>query len=277
MENIQTSSVSGKGTDTKKQKREGSSRLAYIVFRVIRFLTKLFYPKTTFEGAENIPDGPAVIVGNHAQMNAPIACELYFPCRHKTWTAGEMMHRKEVPAYAFEDFWSHKPAYIKWFFKGLSHLIVPFSVSIFNNADCIGVYHDTRIMSTYRESVRLMNEGDRIVILPEHAKPYNNIICEFQERFVDIGRMYYRKYHEEISFVPMYVAPALHRIYLGKAVKFDSQAPAASERTRITKYLMDEITDMARSLPEHTVVPYPNIPKNDYPSNKEYDRDVTYA
>ena len=35
---------------------------------------------------------------------------------------------------------------------------------------------------------------------------------------------------------------------------------------------MDEITAIAESLPEHTVVPYRNIPKKDYPTNrpKEY-------
>lgn len=30
---------------------------------------------------------------------------------------------------------------------------------------------------------------------------------------------------------------------------------------------MDEITAVAEALPEHTVVPYRNIPKKDYPSN----------
>ena len=30
---------------------------------------------------------------------------------------------------------------------------------------------------------------------------------------------------------------------------------------------MDSITDIAQSLPAHTVVPYLNIPKRDYPKN----------
>ena len=40
------------------------------------------------------------------------------------------------------------------------------------------------------------------------------------------------------------------------------------ERSRIRDYLMQEITDIACALPEHTVVPYRNIPKKYYPSNK---------
>lgn len=41
----------------------------------------------------------------------------------------------------------------------------------------------------------------------------------------------------------------------------------AEERKRICDALMDDITAMALSLPEHTVVPYPNIPKKQYPKN----------
>lgn len=30
---------------------------------------------------------------------------------------------------------------------------------------------------------------------------------------------------------------------------------------------MDEITDIAENLPKHKVVPYPNVPKSQYPFN----------
>ena len=252
-----------------------SSILSGRVFRIIRFWTKAFYPKTEFKGAENIPDSPAVIVGNHAKMNAPIACELYFPDKHLTWAAGEMMHAKEVPAYAYKDFWSYKPAYTRWFYKGLSYFITPLACSIFNNADCVGVYHDSRIMSTFRSSIKALHDGVRVIILPEHDVPHNNILCGFQENFVDLARLYYRKYKEEISFVPMYTAPALKTVYLGKPVKYDASAPAAEERSRICSYIMDEITEMARSLPEHRVVPYPNISQREFPTNKDINKEFS--
>lgn len=243
-----------------------------LVYRFVRFWVKLLYPRIKVVGEENLPEGPAVVVGNHAKMNAPISCQLYFPGSFCIWTAGEMMQLREVPEYAFNDFWSEKPGYIRWFYKGLSYVIAPLSVCIFNSADCIGVYHDGRIMSTFRKSIEKLHEGFRIIILPEHDVPYSNVVWEFSERFVDIARMYYRKYGEEISFVPMYAAPRLKSLHLGKAIKYDAKAAAEQERKRIAGYLMDEITEMARSLPEHTVVPYPNIPKKEYPSNKAYSK-----
>lgn len=245
--------------------------LSSLLYKFIKFWVWLFYPKTKVKGTEHLPDGPAVIVGNHAKMNAPIACELYFPGTHYTWTAGEMMILKEVPEYAFQDFWSDKPRYNRWFFKLLSYFIAPFSVCVFNNANCIGVFHDTRLMSTFRTSVDMLEQGAYVIILPEHDVPHNNIVCEFQDRFIDVAKMHYRKTHEEISFVPMYTAPRLKSIYLGEPIRFDASAPIKEERQRISEYLMDEITRIARDLPEHTVLPYPNVPKKQYPSNKDTD------
>ena len=244
-------------------------RISYYLFRFIKFLVRIFYLETEFRCTENLPDGKAVIVGNHAKMNAPIACELFFPGRHRTWTAGEMMHLSEVPEYAFRDFWVNKPGYIRWFYRGLSYMIAPLSVCVFSNADCIGVYHDSRLINTFRSSVATLHNGEKVIILPEHDVPHNNIVCAFRDKFVDVARMYYRKYHEAISFVPMYTAPDLRAVYFGNPVRFDPSAPIAQERTRISMAMMDAITEIARSLPEHTVVPYPNIPEKDYPSNKD--------
>lgn len=237
------------------------------LYRFVKRLVRLLYPKTAVVGAENLPDEACVVVGNHSQMNGPIACELYFPIERYTWCAGEMMHLKEAPAYAYRDFWSRKPGSIRWFYKLLSYVIAPLSVCVFNNANCIGVYHDARIMSTFRDTVLKLREGASVVIFPEHDAPYNHILCEFQDRFIDIARIYYKKTGVALPFVPLYVAPRLKAMYLGKPVRFDPAAPFEEERRRVCRRLMTEITEIARGLPRHIVVPYRNIPKRDYPSN----------
>ena len=244
-------------------------RITYAVYRIVRFFIWLFYPEIKSEGTENLPGEAFIAVGNHAKMNGPISCELYFPREHSTWTAGQMMKVREVPDYAYTDFWGEKPAYIKWAFRILSYIIAPLAVCIFNNAKCIGVYHDTRLLSTFRDTVRKLQEGTSIVIFPEHNVPYNNLVWEFQDKFVDVAKMYYRRTGREVCFVPMYTAPRLKRLYFGKPVRYDHSAPAAQERERISKAMMEGITEIASSLPEHTVVPYPNMPSSEYPTNKE--------
>lgn len=238
-----------------------------VSFRIIKWLIKVFYPKTQVEGAENLTGEPVIIVGNHCQMNGPIVGELYVPGNPYIWCAGEMMHRKEVPEYAFRDFWSQKPKWTHPFYKLLAYIVTPLSVCIFNNARTIGVYHDTRILSTFKNTVKQLQEGKSVVIFPEHDVKHNHIVYDFQDKFIDIAKLYYKKTGKELSFVPMYIAPKLKKLYLGKPVQFSATAPMAAERGRIRTYLMEEITAIAQALPEHTVVPYRNIPKKDYPSN----------
>ena len=244
---------------------------SFFLYRIIKALVRLFYGRTAVVGAENLPDEPCIIVGNHCQMNGPIAVELDFPGQHYTWCAGEMMHLKEVPAYAFRDFWSQKPKAVRWFFRLASYLIAPLSVCVFNNANCIGVYHDTRILSTFRETVETMCGGASVVIFPETDPPRNNVLYTFQDRFVTVARHYYRKSGKVPCFVPLYLAPSRKTMYLGEPVRFDPDAPQRAECARVCELLSDRITAMATALPRHRVVPYRNIPKKDYPYNLPFE------
>ena len=238
-----------------------------LLFRVIRYLISVFYPKMEVVGRENLPDAPCVIVGNHAQLHGPIACELYFWDNCYTWCAAPMMKLKEVPAYAYRDFWSQKPKLSRPFFKLASYIIAPLSVLIFNNARTIPVYRDARVLSTFKETISMLKKGNDVVIFPEQDKKHNNIIYDFQEGFADIARLYYKRTGKQLYFVPLYIAPKLKKMYFGEAIQFFADAPSDEERRRICDCLMNEITDIACSLPEHTVIPYRNIPKRLYPKN----------
>ncbi len=237
------------------------------IYRLIRWLVWLFSPKYRLEGSENLEGGPSVIVGNHSHMYGPIAGELYIPGKHYVWCAGEMMHRDEVADYAYQDFWSKKPKGVRWLFRLLSHMITPLAVCVFNNAHTVGVYHDTRLITTFRESIELMKNGNSMVIFPEHYDEHNNIVHDFQDKFIDTARFYYKKTGTAIKFVPMYLAPELKTITFGNPIQFNPDADIRLERRRICDLLMDSITDIAVSLPEHTVIPYPNIAKKYYKKN----------
>lgn len=235
----------------------------------IKALVRLFYPKITVYGQENLPQEPCLVVGNHSQMNGPIACELYFPGNRYTWCAGQMMQKNEVAEYAFQDFWSQKPKWTHPFYKLLSHIIVPFSVCIFNNANTIAVYRDSRIISTFKTTLKRLNEGANVIIFPEHDVPYNAIVSEFETRFVDIAQLYHKRQGKTLPFVPLYIAPNLKSMYIGKPIYFNPNASMEEERQRICRCLMEEITTQAVSLPRHIVVPYRNIPKKQYPWSRE--------
>ncbi len=240
-----------------------------LLFKIIKWLVRLFYGKMEVIGMENLPESNTIIVGNHCQMNGPIAGELFLPENCYTWCAGQMMHLEEVPDYAFRDFWSQKPKWTHPFYKGLSHLIAPLSVCIFNNARTIGVYRDMRIMSTFKTTIKMLKDGANILIFPEKDEKHNNILYQFQENFVDVAKLYYKQTGISLTFVPIYIAPGLRKLYIGKGIVYNSDNTIEEERKRISLCLSATITDMARALPLHTVVPYRNIPKRYYLTNKD--------
>ena len=234
-------------------------------YRLIRWLVRVFSPKYRPEGTEHLPEGGCIITGNHSQMYGPIAAELYTPGLHDTWCAGEMMEKQSVADYAFRDFWSKKPKSIRWFYKLLSRMIPGLSVLVFNSAHTIPVYRDTRISETFHRTLDRLEAGSRVVIFPECYEEHNRIVHQFQDRFVDLARYEYRRTGKRLQFVPMYLAPKLGCMIYGEPVEFDPERAIKEERKRIAGLLMDRITEIAIKLPPHTVVPYPNMPKRNYP------------
>lgn len=239
------------------------------LYKIIKSLVRFFYGKMEVVGLENLPEDNAIIVGNHCQLNGPIAGELLLQDNCYIWCAGQMMDLKEVPEYAFTDFWSQKSKWTQPFYKLASYLIAPLSVCIFNNARTIAVYRDMRIMSTFKDSIKLLQQGANILIFPEKDEKHNNILYQFQENFIDIAKLYCKKTGIALTFVPMYIAPKLKKMYIGKGISYQCENSIEEERKRISKYLSDEITEIACNLPKHTVVPYRNIPKRFYLTNKD--------
>lgn len=239
------------------------------LFLAIKAVIRFIYRKTEISGMENIPESNAIIVANHCKMNGPICAELFMPDNSLIWCAGEMMNLKEVPAYAYKDFWSHKSKAVKPFFKLLSYIIAPLSVCVFRNARTVAVYHDARAISTFKTTVKEMRDGKIMVIFPERQETNNNIVNMFQEKFVDVAKLYCKTGGKGVSFVPMYNAPTVRKMCIGKAIEFNPDADIETERMRICTEISESITQMARELPEHIVIPYNNIPKKNYITNKD--------
>ena len=114
----------------------------------------------------------------------------------------------------------------------------------------------------------VIERGENVVIFPEQAEDYNEIVNEFQDKFVDVARFYYKKHKIALSFVPMYNAPKLRTVVFGKPIVFQPDANIEEERARICGYLKEQITLLAKELPRHKVVPYKNVSKKLYPYSK---------
>ena len=252
-------------------KKKKISIFSKAVFSVFSYLGKIAYRKTKIIGIENLPKTNTVIVANHAQLNGPIIAQLHLPDNFFIWANGQMFNSFDVPSYAMEDFFPFKKGLARPIFKAASYVLAPLMPCIMENARAIPVYHDARIASTFKTSVKMLMKGRNILIFPECHEKNNNIVNEFRESFVDLARLYFKRTGECLTFVPMYIAPNLKTIVYGKPIKYNSSLDKDEQRTAICEYLKAEITNLAIELPRHIVVPYANINKKNYPMSKSTD------
>ena len=242
-----------------------------LLFRLLKKIIKFFYRKNEYLGKDNMPNNPSIYVANHVQLEGPLINELYFPKKKKIWCIGQMMNLKEAPNYCYDDFWPSKTKFTRPIYKVLSYIVSPILVLVSKNADSIAVYKDARLMKTYRETIKALEEGNDIIIFPEYREEYNDIINDFLDKYIDVARLYYKKTGSLVNFVPMYHAPKIQKTIIGKPILFNIENEINEERLRINTYLKEEITNLAKSLPRHKVVPYSNIKKKNYKYSKEND------
>lgn len=237
-----------------------------IIFRFVLRLINIFYHKRTYTGVENIKS-PTVFITNHSQMHAPLTHTMFFPTDAYFWCISDMTEVKKLPDHAYHGFWSEKPKAVRWIFRLLSYPLAPLAW-LFKKANTIPVYHDARVLDTFKMTVDKIKEGHDIIICPENWTGFDGIINDLHDKFVDLGRLYYKKYGEAITFTPMYTCPALKTNLIGEPTVYDPDAPIIEERKRIVNYVRSTINALAKSLPAHRVVPFQNVGKGEQPMSK---------
>lgn len=230
-----------------------------IMFRILRFFVKVFYrkPKIVFE-EELSHDRPIVYVCNHCKAHGPLSYYLLGKNNIRIWCTNEILFWKSAPKYCYETFLNGhlKPKGVRWFYHLVSYLMTPICVIVFRGADCIPVYYDTRLVTTYNKTAQTIKEGKDIVIFPETEPELNEYLNKFNIGFIDTARFMKRKTGKEVVFVPTYLAPSIKTLIVGKPIEYDYSKDVKEQRIELVEKLQDEITNLAKKLPPHKVEHY---------------------
>ena len=246
-------------------------KLDYIYYKMIRGILRLVFPraKTTYEIAPG--DEPAVFVCNHAAVRGPVMMTLDFKRPHQTWTVSFALDSKKAKSYAFHDILMGESRRHKGFYRFLSRIIARMLPPLLHYSDTIPVYHDRGIVTTFKQSVQALNDGDDLVIFAESAARYSPYVCRLQEGFVDLARLYYKRTKKRLRFYPVYVEKKNAAITVGAPIAYDPDEPMESQRQRITAYLCENIDRLARGLPPHRPVPF--LPERWYDAYGRFEHD----
>ena len=242
-----------------------------IRYRAVTFIGRIMCPRSTVEFEAGEPEEPGVIVCNHAAMRGPIMITLYYGRPHKNWVITYALDREKTANFAFHDFFVGKGRRIKWPWRFLSWIVKLILPNVLEQADPIAVYHDGRVIGTFRESMKALGDGYDIVVFGESPERYSEYVNKMQQGIVDLAALYYRRTGKRLAFYPAYVEKKNRKIKIAPPILFDPDAPQTEQREAVCDRISSEIDRMAREMKPHRPVPF--LPERWYKAYGEYEHD----
>lgn len=211
-------------------------------FGFLRKTVRLFTKDIETIWTEPFNNTPSIFVCNHDRAYGPIAmCAHFDMCEEvRPWITSPVLSARTIPAHVRGDNWW---APERWYTPLLDHtvpyLVAPILPCILKGSACIPIYYDTRVLSTFRDSVKMLQAGKHIVLFPEHSTGYCQYQSEIVTGFISLGRAFYRRTKQCLSFYPTFVDWTGKVIRVAKPIAYDPTMKAA-EFTKMVKETVEE-------------------------------------
>lgn len=180
-------------------------------YRALLSLIKIFHKKSTFVFLGEKLEGPAVILSNHVGASGPLSLEVHFDTPVRIWGAHEMSESlRSAYKYQTEIYYHQKHGWNIHLARLACLIITPLTYMFYCGLNLIPTYRDIRFCSTVRESLKVIGEGQSIVIFPEDSdNGYHDHLTSFHCGFLAFLRIAKKRGYD----LPIYVA------YLDKKTK----------------------------------------------------------
>ena len=197
-------------------------------------------PSMTTQCEEPFAGRPAVFVCNHAGAFGPIDMCAKFPLRDQchTWMNAQMLDPKQVPAYVRQDYWWRPGS----FFEPLLNATLPYIAAavlppILRLAPTVPVYHDGRVLTTMRQSLKWLKNGEHLVIFPEQPSGFQSHHSWINTGFLHIATMYYRATGQALMFYPVHVDYKRHVFQVARPIAFDTSRTLEEQQEELVNVL----------------------------------------
>jgi len=99
------------------------------------------------------------------------------------------------------------------------------------------VYHDARVMSTVRTSMRLLKEGKYIVIFPEQPSGFGEHHDWINTGWLNICTMYHRTTGKALKLWPVHIDTKGKAFHVAKPVVFDTARTVEEQQDEMVRLL----------------------------------------
>ncbi len=187
------------------------------IFHFFRPIFALFFPKIEIICLPDHIEELAIYLGNHSAKSGPMTYELYFPNYYIPWGAHQMLgNYKSRFTYLRDTFYIQKQHLGKFRASLKAGFEAMFSKLIYKGMRFIGTYQDQRMMETIKTSVKLLEEGNAIMLFPEDStEGYKEILSGFFSGFVMLADRYYKKHNIDLPVYPIYYSRKKKKLIIG--------------------------------------------------------------
>lgn len=188
------------------------NKLYAVIYPILWIFMKLFHPwKTT--GREHIPEGGALLCGNHTSIGDPV----YVVCA--------IGHRPQVHVLAKEEL-----------------MKTPVLGFILKKAGIIGVKRGKADVSAIKESMRVLKNGEKLLLFPEGTR-----VKEGETGEAHTGAAMFAT-RTGVPIVPIYISPKKRwfrrtEVRFGEAYRpeYEGRRPTPEDYQRIADDLMARV------------------------------------
>ncbi len=193
-------------------------------YRLAGSLVRVFSHRMKTEWEVPFEEGPCVFVVNNVGFMGPIEICFKFEERDvcHPWINDELHERKNIPAYARKDCWWRPDS----FFAPVLNATVPYLAAailppLLQGAPDVPVYHDQRIMLTLRQSIRILQRDEALVIFPEQPNARLSGHEWLSTGWLRLGEMWYKTCGRALKMYPVHIDREKHVFKVAAPVWYD--------------------------------------------------------
>ena len=209
-----------------------------------RFCWRVTHKKHPIYGLENITQQPAVFVGRHQDMYGPVEMMAWIPMEFRVWTLYRLMDARECYRHFVSYTYTVRRGYHPLVARVWSAIIAPLVAAFTKSMGGIAVYRGRKeIIDTFRQSVKALQRGESILIMPERDYTDNGSDAgDMYNGFIHLAQLYFRATGKALYFYPVYPSMQDSAIYIEKPVVFEPSQPFHAERDRVVEALKKELS-----------------------------------
>ncbi|MBO7187725.1 MAG: hypothetical protein J6V68_04950 [Clostridia bacterium] len=215
------------------------------IFTISKNIIRPLIKRPTFIFNGEFDGKNSVILSNHVGVLGPLTYELFFDKPHYFWGTHEM-NDGLVSSYRYlkNVFYPIKKGWGKVKSNIVSIFSAPVSNFAYSHLNLIPTYKDARLLSTFKKSLEVLNDGNTLIIFPEDSsKGYFDKLKGFLAGFSLFGD-YALKNNIDLNIYGAYFDKNNSTITFSSAEKFSALKQNFNDKYNMAEYMCNKVNSL---------------------------------